>query len=208
MSRPYAYGVVDVDEAIVLAVDGVGDGDRVYPIENGSIAALVSDVTSADPERSDENVRRHDEVLREVMTADGGRTVVPMRYGMIFRNEETVTNVLEGATSALTQSLRQIEGAEELGVSVVTPPNDSIDEDAIRETVDAELDPIARDVARNRLFSDRLVVNRSYLVDRDDRDAFDGAVGRLEERHGDAIVRYTGPFAPYSFVDVTIGAQG
>src|SRR6056297_2512201 len=99
MSRPYAYGVVDGDETVELSVDGVGDGDSVYPIADRTIAALVSDIGSAEPDRSDENVRRHDEVLREVMTADGGRTVVPMRYGMVFRDVETVRNVLRGANA-------------------------------------------------------------------------------------------------------------
>ncbi|WP_049907377.1 GvpL/GvpF family gas vesicle protein [Halovivax asiaticus] len=207
MSRPYVYGVVDKDETIEFSVDGVGDGDNVYPIADRSIAALVSDIESAEPERSDENVRRHDEVLRAVMTTDGGRTVVPMRYGMVFRDEETLKNVLSGARDAFEDALRTVGGAEELGVSVVTPPSGSVDEAAITATVEDELEPLARDVVQNRLFSDRLVCNRSFLVDRDDRDAFDEAVGRLEERHDSAIVRYTGPYAPYSFVDMKIGAQ-
>ena len=206
MSRPYAYGVVDVDETIERPIEGVGDGDRVYPIANGTIAALVSDIETADPDRSDENVRRHDEVLREVMTADGGRTVVPMRYGMVFRDEETVRNVLRGANAAFERALQDVDGAVELGVSIVTPETGPLDEKAVRETVEGELDPLARDVEENRLFSDRLVLNRSYLVDRNERDAFDEAVGRLEARHENAIVRYTGPYAPYSFVDVKIGA--
>ncbi len=50
------------------------------------------------------------------------------------------------------------------------------------------------------------MLNRSYLVDREDREAFDEAIARLEDED-DLVVRYTGPFAPYSFVDVTIGAQ-
>ena len=207
VTRPYAYGVVDVDETIEQPVDGVGDGDRVYPIENGSIAALVSDIETASPERSDENVRRHDEVLRELMTAEGGRTIVPMRYGMVFRDEETVRNVLSGASSALMRTLRKIDGTEELGVTIVRPADGGIDDRAVRETVTDVLDPLAEDVTENGLFSDRLVLNRSYLVERDERDEFDEAVGRVEERHDDVIVRYTGPFAPYSFVDVKIGAQ-
>ncbi|WP_247729008.1 GvpL/GvpF family gas vesicle protein [Halovivax limisalsi] len=207
MSRPYAYGVVDIDETIERSVDGVGDGDRVYPIDNGAIAALVSDIETAEPDRSDENVRRHDEVLRALMTADGGRTVVPMRYGMVFRDAETVRNVLDGAASAFRASLAEIEGAEELGVSVVRPPEGPVDDEAIRSTVSDELDGLARDVAENGLFSDRLVLNRSYLVARDERGEFDEAVGRVEDRHEGVIVRYTGPYAPYSFVDVKIGAQ-
>ncbi|WP_254863317.1 GvpL/GvpF family gas vesicle protein [Halovivax gelatinilyticus] len=207
MTRPYAYGVVDVDETIERPIDGVGDGERVYPIENGSVAALVSDIETASPERSDENVRRHDDVLRELMTTDGGRTVVPMRYGMVFRDEVTVENVLDGASSALERTLREIEGTEELGVTVVRPPGGGVDDDAVRRTVADELDQIAADVAENGLYSDRLVLNRSYLVRRDERDAFDEAVGRLESQHEEVLVRYTGPFAPYSFVDVRIGAQ-
>jgi len=40
-----------------------------------------------------------------------------------------------------------------------------------------------------------------------EREAFDDAVANFEEDHDELMIQYTGPFAPYSFVDVKIGAK-
>ena len=207
MSHPYVYGVVRADETVELETDAVADADRVYPIENGTLAAMVSNVETTDPERTDENATRHDEVLRELMEADDGRTVVPMQFGMAFQNERALKNVLRGGRPAFRRAIREIDGAVELGVKIVRDAETSVDEDTVRDRVADELESIAVDATDNGLFSDRLVVNRSYLVERDDREAFDEAVGRLEGLDEELTIRYTGPFAPYSFVDVQIGAQ-
>lgn len=57
------------------------------------------------------------------------------------------------------------------------------------------------------MFSELLVVNRSFLVERDEREAFDQAVGDFQEEYEGLIVHYTGPWPPYNFVDIKIGAQ-
>ena len=207
MSHPYVYGIVRAEDAIELETDAIAGADRVYPVENGQLAAMVSDIETTDPERTDENATRHDEVLRELMTTDGGRAIVPMQFGMAFQNERALKNVLRGGRPAFRRSLEEIDGAVELGVKLVRDDGATVDEEAVRGAVADELDPIAVDAADNGLFSDRLVMNRSYLVERDDRTAFDEAIGRLEDDHEELTIRYTGPFAPYSFVDVQIGAQ-
>ncbi|WP_290814026.1 GvpL/GvpF family gas vesicle protein [Halovivax sp.] len=207
MSHPYVYGVVQAEDAIELETDAVGGDDRVYPIENGRLAAMVSEVETTDPERTDEDAKRHDEVLREVMEADGGRTVVPMQFGMAFESERALKNVLRGGRPAFRRAMRAIDGAIELGVKVVRDEDGSIDDETVREAIADELEPIATDAVDNGLFSDRLVLNRSYLVERDDREAFDEAVARLEDEYEDLAIQYTGPFAPYSFVDIQIGGQ-
>lgn len=206
MSNRYVYGVVDEENAIELETEAVRGESEVYPISHRGLAALVSDIETTDPERTDEDARRHDNVLREIMEHDGN-AIVPMRFGMVFENDRALKNVLRGGRPAFRRTLGEVDGRVELGLKVVREEGEPVDREAIAGEIQDELEPIAVDSVENRLFSDRLVVNRSYLVPDDDREAFNEAISRLEETYDDLTFRYTGPFAPYSFVDIQIGAQ-
>ncbi|WP_254765722.1 GvpL/GvpF family gas vesicle protein [Salinilacihabitans rarus] len=203
----YVYGIVRDEDAVEFETDAVRGGERVYPITHGRLAAIVSDVDTTDPEETDEDAKRHDEVLREIMEHDGGRTVVPMQFGMAFESDRALKNVLRGARPAFRRAMRDVRGAVELGLKIVRDEDDAVDREAVAAAVDDELAPLAEDAVDGDLFSDRLVYNRTFLVARDDREAFDEAVARLEDEHDDLTFRYSGPFAPYSFVDVHVGAQ-
>jgi hypothetical protein len=127
---------------------------------------------------------------------------------MVFKNARSLKGVLRGARPAFTRALRNVEGQYELGVKLVATEDASVDREAVREDASERLGAIANEEARNELFSDRLVFNRSYLVDRDDRDRFDETIDEIEAKYDDQLlVRYTGPWAPYSFVDIEIGAE-
>ena len=206
MTNRYVYGVM-TDDPVEFETDAVGDADHVYTVSHRRLSAVVSNIDTTDPDETDEDAQRHDDVLREVMDRDGGRTIVPMQFGMAFESDRALKNVLRGARPAFRRAINDIEGRIELGLKLVREEDADVDTDAIEEAVEDELEPIAAQSVPNDLFSDRLVLNRSYLVERDDRERFDEAVARLEDGHDDLIVRYTGPFAPYSFVDVKIGAQ-
>lgn len=205
--RRYVYGVIE-DESLDLDVDAVGDASTVTTVAHRKHAAVVSDIDTMEPEQSDENVKRHNEVLRAVMNHGDGRTVVPMRFGMVFKNDRALKNVLRNGRRAFTKALQETEGMVELGVKVVAPAEGSPDPEGIQETVDAELDPPSVEATEDERFSDRLLLNRSYLVERADRPAFDDAVDRVEDTHEDVTVQYTGPWPPYSFVDIEIGVEG
>lgn len=207
-SHLYAYGVVrdEEDLDLELTVDGVEGADGVYTVSHGPLAAVVSDIDTMDPERSDENVRAHDDVLQTVLT-EGDVTVVPMQFGMTFKHGRALKSVLRGGRRAFTKSLREIEGTAELGVKLVAGEDGDVDRAAIVEDVAERLREVGLEEAENGLFSDRLVFNRSYLVDRDEREAFDDAVTGIDEDYDDLTVQYTGPWAPYSFVDIEIGAK-
>ena len=206
MTNRYVYGVMD-DEPVEFETDAVGGADRVYTVSHRRLNAVVSDIDTTSPEETDEDAQRHDDVLREIMERDGGRTIVPMQFGMAFETDRALKNVLRGARPAFRRALNDIEDRIELGVKIVREEDAEVDDDAVEESVADELESIAAQSVPNDLFSDRLVLNRSYLVEREDREAFDDAVAELEEQYDDLMFRYTGPFAPYSFVDVKIGAQ-
>lgn len=205
-TKRYVYGVIEA-EPLDLDVDGVEGATTAYSIECGDHAAVVSDVDTLQPDRDDENFTAHDEVLRAVLTHDGGRTVVPMQFGMVFETERALENVLRSGRRAFTRSLREVQDMVELGVKVVADEGATVDREAVAAAVESELDPSSARVSEGDLFSDLLVANRSYLVERSERAAFDDAIDRLRDAHDDVTVQYTGPWAPYSFVDIEIGVE-
>lgn len=206
MTNRYVYGVMN-DDSVEFDADAVGGADYVYTVSHRRLNAVVSDIDTTDPEETDEDAQRHDEILREIMERDGGRTIVPMQFGMAFESDRALKNILRGARPAFRRAINDIEGRIELGLKVVREEDADVDEEAIEEAVADELESIADQSVPNGLFSDRLVLNQSYLVAKEDRETFDDAVAQLEDEHGDLMFRYTGPFAPYSFVDVAIGTQ-
>lgn len=199
----YVYGIVE-DEELELDVEGVGGAEQVYTVTTGGLSAVVSDIDTTDPERTTEAMEAHDGVLKAVLE---DRTVVPMSFGMAFKDERTLRNVLGGGKRAFRKALDEIEGTVELGVKVVSEADADLRRDPVRAETRDRLEPIAVDVVGNDLFSDRLLVNDAYLVERDDREAFDHAVGDLEQELDGVVVQYTGPFAPYNFVDIHVGAE-
>ncbi|MFB6206067.1 MAG: GvpL/GvpF family gas vesicle protein [Haloglomus sp.] len=205
-SNVYVYGITEQAD-IETSVAGVGDGGTLYTVDYDPLSALVSDIDTTEPERTDEAVTRHDDVLRTAVEHDEIRTVIPMGFGMAFKNARTLKGVMRGAQRALRKALNDVEGCVELGVKIVAPTDGAVDEDALRLTLDETLGPLSDGQTEDDLFSDRLVANRSYLVEQAARDEFDDAVAALEAEYDGAIVKYTGPWAPYNFVDIHIGAE-
>jgi hypothetical protein len=213
----YTYGVVERAD-LELDVEGVCGATRAFTVDCGALSAVVSTVDTLEPAREEANLRAHDDVLRSVMEGDGGRAVVPMRFGMVFKNHETLENVLREGEHEIAESLESIEGCVELGVKLVAdadagadagtagPGSADPDWEALRADATERLSAVSVREAEGDLFSDRLVLNRSYLVEQDDREAFNAAVDAIVDAHGDRLsVQYTGPWAPYNFVDVAVG---
>lgn len=205
-SALYAYGVLE-HEDLELETNGVEGAEKAYTIDHDSLSVLVSDVDTMDIEQSEENTRAHADVLQEVLEYDGGRTVIPMGFGMVFKDARTLNNLVREARPVFRRTLNEIDGMYELGLKVVADADAEVDAEAIEEEVTRRFDDLAAETTENDQFSDRLIVNRSFLVDRDDRDAFDRAVGQFEEEHDDLLVQYSGPWPPYNFVDIQIGAK-
>ncbi|MFB6283149.1 MAG: GvpL/GvpF family gas vesicle protein [Halobacteria archaeon] len=203
----YAYGIIE-DEDLEMEIDGVEDANEIYNVSYRNFSAIVSDIDTTDPERSDENVERHNQVLQEVLESDGGKTVVPMGFGMAFKNKKTLKGVIRGARRALRKALNDIDGKVELGLKIVSPAESAPSETEVEDYVEERLDDLVVNDKENDKFTDRLLLNRSYLVERDERSELDSAVDDIEEEFEDCIVQYTGPWPPYNFVDIHIGAKG
>lgn len=202
----YLYGVVEQEE-LSLDVDGVAGADRVFTVDHRSLSGVVSEIDTLDPEETDENAQAHNDVVTRILEYDGGRTIIPMQFGMAFKNSRTLKNVLRRARPMSKGALRDVDGAVELGVKLVTEEDATVDRAAVRQAVTDRLEPLSEASTRDDNFSDRLIMNRSYLVDRDQQAAFDQAIDELEEEHEDVLFRYSGPWAPYNFVDIRIGRR-
>lgn len=208
----YTYGIIE-QEDIELDIEGVAGAEKIYTVDYRTLSAVVSDIDTTDPERTDEDVEVHNDVLQRVLEYDGGRTVVPMGFGMAFKNKRTLKGVLRGARRGLQKALNDIEGTVELGVKVISSSSSSesepetVSNEEIQKDIGETLSNLSINETQNDLFSDRLIVNKSYLVERQRRDGFDAAIDSIEEKYDDLMVQYTGPWPPYNFVDIHIGAE-
>ena len=206
-SNLYTYGVIE-NESVEIDETGV-NGAPVRTVEYRSLAAVVSEIDELEPERTDDNATAHDEVLRAALQSDGGRTIVPMQFGMVFKTENALKNILRNGRVAFRRSLNDLDGMVELGVKLVTKDDTTVDRPAVVEDVATQLREVTDTEAANELYSDRLVFNRSYLVERDSQTAVDDAVAEIRDDYeADLHVQYNGPWAPYNFVDIEIGAEG
>jgi len=205
MSHVYAYGVLEQQD-LSMTVDGVEGATELYTIDYRTLSVAVTDIDTTDVDRTDENVQAHDDVLQAILTHDGGRTIVPMSFGMAFKNARTLKGVVRGAQRAFRKALNDIDGTVELGVKLVSRDDGNTPElDDVRD----RLSSVAINETDDDLFSDRLLLNRSYLVAREDQATFGEVIDDIEAEYEESIiVKYTGPFAPYNFVDIQIGAEG
>lgn len=56
----------------------------------------------------------------------------------------------------------------------------------------------------NKPIGDKMILNASFLVDRDREAEFDARVKELGGRHEHVHIRYTGPWPPYNFVNIRL----
>src|SRR3954452_23792483 len=116
MGGLYVYGVMRAGDAPAPSRTGVGD-TPVQTVERGSMAALVSEVPGDSVPGRAKNLTAHTEVLRAAM--DGG-TVLPMRFGVLMPDEDTVKHeLLETRAPWLNQMLDALDGRVEMTVSAM-----------------------------------------------------------------------------------------
>jgi len=106
----YVYGVTWADGARSTA-RGVGDA-AVRVLEHGELAALVSDLPSADVRARRRDLLRHADVLQQAFEE---RTVVPLGFGTVFDSgDDVVEELLEPRYEELVALLQRLDGLVEL----------------------------------------------------------------------------------------------
>jgi len=108
----YCYGVV-APRSDRARVEGIG-GAAVAPVHFGDLAALTSPVESTRIRARRRDLLRHMEVLTDALA---GGTVLPLRFGAVFADEDDlVARLLEARHDELKELLRTFDGLVELSV--------------------------------------------------------------------------------------------
>jgi Gas vesicle synthesis protein GvpL/GvpF len=117
----YVFGVVSADDVGRLRADAV---------EEGGLAALVAAVPLSDfgadvlPERLndrawlEQRARAHQDVLQAIAES---ATVVPFRFGTIYRETDDIRGMLRDRREVLVSSLERVRGKLEIGVKAWAP---------------------------------------------------------------------------------------
>jgi hypothetical protein len=204
----YFYCVMPCSEEKSFGQIGMND-EGVYTITYRDISAVVSDSPITDYEMTEDNVRRHEAVLRQLMEC---HTVVPVEFGTTIKNEKILERLLTKAYESTRECLRLVDTMVELGVKVVL--NGDImfaDPEKRKENASdilGSLSAIAKQAVAGDLFSDRLILNTSFLVHRKDIEAFSNEVARLQGKYPMFKLLYSGPWPPHNFVYIKIGTEG
>ena len=186
---------------------GFGDlgieGGEVYTIDHGELAAVVSNAPFKEYVLTDDNVMTHNRVIQRVMER---YPVVPMAFGMAFKNEEVLREVIRKARNDIKKALEVAEGKVELGVKVILPKGAVIDEEAFAFEI-KQLREIASQSKLGRRFSKRLLLNAFYLVANENVHAFSEAIERIQEKFTQLKIQYSGPWPPFNFATIKVGKE-
>ena len=126
----YVYGIIQSGEPVNFGRLGIGgNGELVYVVPHGDIAAVVSRtaVFIFDPTR--ENALAHEHVIETVMKT---QTIIPMSFGTVFRTDDDIREVLRSIYPSVKDVLKQMAGKVEFGLKV-TWHRDRIIEELQRE---------------------------------------------------------------------------
>jgi hypothetical protein len=111
----YVYGIVDSHRFETLPGEGHEAGD-VVSVSCGTFAAAVSGLSSRIIAAMPHNVWRHERVLERLMQ---DHTVLPLRFGTICPNADTLREFLGPLTNDLLNDLERVRGKVELALRIV-----------------------------------------------------------------------------------------
>jgi len=108
----YVYGVTWADVGLGGA-QGIGEAS-VRAVEHGELAALVSELPSADVHARRRDLLRHAEVLQQAFERSA---VLPLGFGTVFESDgDVVADLLEPRYEELVALLQSLDGLVELTV--------------------------------------------------------------------------------------------
>lgn len=132
----YVYGVIPAANASPPRGPGIDDAP-LGVIPHGGVAALISDVPGDVLEAGREELLRHSRVLEETM--EHSVVVLPMRFGVVLPDEETVhQRLLDPYGEELEAQLEAMKGKVEITIKGI------YDEAAVLREVIAEDRSIAK----------------------------------------------------------------
>jgi len=199
----YVYCIIPLSEKKQFGNIGL-NGNSVYAMDYKDVSAVVSDCSDLNPQPSEENAKIHENVIKEIMISSN--SVVPMAFGMIFANEKILKSIIKTAYIAVKKALNAVEGKLELGVRVIAKEG-AENRNGISDEIFGTLKEKSEETKKGNLFSDRLILNGHFLVKKDRMGEFSNNVEELESKYPNLKFHYSGPWAPYNFVKINIGAD-
>lgn len=204
----YLYCVISSNEEKSFGNIGM-DNSEVYTIPYKDLAAVVSDSSMKEVELTEDNVRKHQTVIRQAMEK---HTVVPAEFNTRIKNEAILRRLLRKAYKPARESLKLVDNMVELGVKGIINDEEALAQTDTRKECLSDilesLTSVAKQAITDDLFSDRLILNTSFLVKKEDIATFSDEVTKLQKEYPMLKLLYTGPWAPYNFVYIKIGTKG
>lgn len=204
----YLYCIIPDSEEKSFGNIGINNKE-VYTIPYRKVAAVVSDSPMKDYETTEDNIRKHETVLRQIMKE---HTIVPAEFSTVIKNERILTHLLKKAYDPARECLKLVDNTAELGVKAVLN-NDIVfaapekKKECISDIL-TSLNTTAKQAVTGEIFSDKLLLNASFMVNKEDINKFSKEVTNLQEKYSMLKLLYSGPWAPYNFVHIKIGTQG
>ena len=202
----YVYGIVNTKN-IKLDIKGLKN-KPINKINFKDISALTSSYPTLKPVLKEDEAMQHADILKKIAEKT---TVIPTSFGTVFKDQEILEIILSKSYQAIKQTLALIDSKIELGLKVVRNQLDDIKLDDINDGVVLEiLEPLNKlsvKGIKGDNFSDRLLLNHSFLVDKNKFSQFSNKIAKLEGKHKDLKFIYTGPWPPYSFVNIKISGS-
>jgi hypothetical protein len=132
----YVYCIIKCPKFREFGQIGIGEeNSRVYTVQHGDLAAVVSDTPLRIYDPTRENVLAHEFVNETVMREF---TVIPMSFGTLFRTEEDIVELLKSTYQAFDDVLEKMKDKIEFGLKVLW------DRDSVIASLEEENDEIRR----------------------------------------------------------------
>lgn len=194
----YVYGLIDKD--INTGIKGLKN-KTIEKIKFKDIWVLTSPYPNLRPMVKEDEAMQHAEILKKIAKRT---TIIPMSFGTVFKDQEILEAVLEKSYPIIKSTLEDIRGKIELGVKVLKNPDSDDTYDKLASEILESLNKLSVKSVQGDRFSERLLLNYSFLVEKSRFSEFSEKIGELEMNNKDLKFVYTGPWPPYSFINIKI----
>lgn len=172
------------------------------------IAAVVSEspIINFDrlaPEQLEKYVAVHQKVNEVVMRETD---VVPMTFGIIAPSVSEVARILKSTYLQFKTTLKKVERKVEFAVQVRWAQEGLLSErNAYIKDIQDVLGNITCDLTLNKLISQDMLANFSFLIERAREPELDERMQQLGKKYeGKLRFKYIGPMPPYSFSNINL----
>ena len=178
-SGRYLYAIADAAEHLASGDIGV-NGATVYPVPQGPIVALVSDITEKRIRPERKNLVAHHAVVKRLMEET---TVLPVAFGTIADSPKAVREILTKNTDTFVEQLALVRGRVEMGLRVNWDVPNIFEYFVKRHPELAELRDSVLGKQRGPTQEDKIELGRR----------FDRLLAEDRERHMEAVVETLAP---------------